>query len=210
MSEHDKILALAGIFQSVSLVHGLARKGHLDEAQMATCIESIFATDPESVIAVYGSVAALKQGLRSICDHFSAQSQREKRDFEVVRYVLACMQLGHKLAGRRQLLGQLGEGIARAAGQAEQFSSCHDNVLANLADIYAQTISPMKPQIMVKGQPEFLTNPRNVNRIRALLLAAVRSAVLWRQCGGRRREFFYRRQRMVRQADSVLAQIHDD
>ncbi len=207
--DHDKTLALAGIFQSVNLVHGLARNGQLDEAEMTTCIESIFVTDPESVTAVYGSIVSLRHGLQAICNHFTTQSQREKRDFEVVRYVLACMQLSHKLARRSRVLGQIGAGIARASGQAEQFSSCHDNVLANLADIYTQTISPMTPRIMIKGQPEFLTNPRNVNRIRALLLAAIRSAILWRQCGGRRREFFYRRQRMVERANILLEQLAD-
>jgi high frequency lysogenization protein len=39
---------------------------------------------------------------------------------------------------------------------------------------------------MVKGEPTRLTETGVANQIRALLLAAMRSAVLWRQCGGTR------------------------
>ena len=39
---------------------------------------------------------------------------------------------------------------------------------------------------MVSGEPHHLSDPKNANKIRALLLAGMRSAVLWRQLGGNR------------------------
>ncbi len=39
---------------------------------------------------------------------------------------------------------------------------------------------------MVRGEPVVLASPDNQHMIRALLLAGMRAAVLWRQCGGNR------------------------
>jgi high frequency lysogenization protein len=44
----------------------------------------------------------------------------------------------------------------------------------------------LSPRIMVNGDPAHLNNPENANRIRALLLAGIRAAMLWRQSGGGR------------------------
>jgi len=48
---------------------------------------------------------------------------------------------------------------------------------------------------MVSGNPQQLQQPAVVEKVRANLLAAVRSAVLWRQVGGRQWQLLvYRRQ----------------
>lgn len=48
---------------------------------------------------------------------------------------------------------------------------------------------------MVTGNPQQLQQPKVVEKVRASLLAAVRSAVLWRQIGGRQWQLLlYRRQ----------------
>jgi high frequency lysogenization protein len=48
---------------------------------------------------------------------------------------------------------------------------------------------------MVTGNPQQLQQPNVVEKVRANLLAAVRSAVLWRQLGGRQWQMLlYRRQ----------------
>jgi high frequency lysogenization protein len=49
-----------------------------------------------------------------------------------------------------------------------------------------------------------LENPDNQNLIRALLLAAIRAAVLWRQCGGRRLSLFLRRSALLEAASGLL------
>ncbi len=204
--EEERILALAGIFQAATLVDRLARRGVADEGCMAVCLGSILATDPEAVDSVYdGGAEGLRTGLESICRHFGPPSKDGGgRDFDVVRYVLSSMQIAHKLVRRPDLLRIIAEGIDRVRPQVERFSLCHDNVLANLADVYTRSISEIRPRIVVKGHATHLTNPRQVDRVRALLFAAVRSAVLWRQCGGRRLEFFYRRSAMVRCAARLL------
>ena len=58
---------------------------------------------------------------------------------------------------------------------------------------------------MVSGEPEILKSEESAQLIRALLLAAVRSAVLWRQLGGSRRRVLLTRRLLLELADSALA-----
>jgi high frequency lysogenization protein len=50
-------------------------------------------------------------------------------------------------------------GIERARAQSEHFGLLHENVLANLGDIYHSTISTLQPRIMVNGEQEYLSSP---------------------------------------------------
>jgi len=46
-----------------------------------------------------------------------------------------------------------------------------------------------------------------INKIRALLLAGIRSAMLWRQCGGSRWRFIFFRRKIQREAEFLLSEI---
>ncbi|OYY73806.1 MAG: hypothetical protein B7Y40_08130 [Gammaproteobacteria bacterium 28-57-27] len=57
---------------------------------------------------------------------------------------------------------------------------------------------------MVKGEPKQLNEPWVAQRIRSALLAGVRSAVLWHQCGGRKLNLLFRRKRFIDASDNWL------
>ena len=57
---------------------------------------------------------------------------------------------------------------------------------------------------MIHGDPLHLRNPDNQNRLRALLLAAVRSARLWRQVGGSRWQLLFRNRPILDEARRYL------
>jgi CII-binding regulator of phage lambda lysogenization HflD len=59
-----------------------------------------------------------------------------------------------------------------------------------LAALYQDTISRLTMRIHVKGVPEHLRKQAVADKIRALLLAGIRSALLWHQLGGRRWHLF--------------------
>jgi high frequency lysogenization protein len=62
---------------------------------------------------------------------------------------------------------------------------------------------------MVRGEPNYLQNPDNQNRIRALLLAGIRAAWLWRQMGGNRWRILFGRQQFLDAAQTYLrSQLH--
>ncbi|MFC6673156.1 DUF489 family protein [Marinobacterium aestuariivivens] len=60
----------------------------------------------------------------------------------------------------------------------------HSSIVANIASLYQETISTFSFRINVGGDPRHLQNAENAAKIRALLLAGIRAAMLWRQVGG--------------------------
>ena len=80
-------------------------------------------------------------------------------------------------------------------------------MVACLAETYSETVSTLSPRIMVTGEPNLLNRPEIANRIRALLLAGMRAAVLWHQCGGGRLKLLFQARKTVEQARQLLAEI---
>jgi high frequency lysogenization protein len=200
----DKTLALAGIFQATALVKDVAVNGSVDKHDFEICIRSIFETDPENVEAVYGQVEYLRTGLITLIEQLGGKSTQ--RDIDIARYVISLLHLQRKLSKNKIMLAAVANGIERARRQIEHFHITHENVLANLADIYSETISQIQPKIMVSGESQYLSNPEQANKIRALLLAGMRSAVLWAQLGGSRWQILLRRRRFTQEAERILKQ----
>ena len=63
--------------------------------------------------------------------------------------------------------------------------------------MYADTISHLRPRVLVQGNPHYLGQAGVVAEIRAMLLAALRSAVLWRQLDGSLWDFLLRRRELM-------------
>jgi len=191
----NRAIALAGMFQAVRLVQQTGRGEHRDDTATGASLGSIFNTDPESVQAVYGTPAALRTGLEVLLGQLGTDNKQ--RDMELTGYVITLLHLERKLARKPGLLDTLSAGIDRAREQAGFFSSGHPTVIASLADVYKQTVSTLQPRIMVRGEQVVLANPDSKNMIRALLLAGMRAAVLWRQCGGNRLKLIFQRKALL-------------
>lgn len=187
----ERVLALAGLFQACALAQQLANEGRCDEGAMEAGVASVFRIDAPSVIGVYGNVSNVRIGLRSLI----AQLDESDRDMSITRMVVTVMRLERSLSARSELLDKLQQGILAAQRQVEHFGQGSSQVNARLAEVYAATLSTLQPRVMVNGNPQQLQQPIVVEKIRANLLAAVRSAVLWRQVGGRQWQLLlYRRQ----------------
>jgi high frequency lysogenization protein len=197
----DQTLALAGIMHATWLVRQVARQERVDQEQLAIALRPVFQLEPESVPAVYGN-AESRHALLSVLRSQLGGSAAE-RDMEVTRYAATLMHLERKLIKRDDLMQKLREGIEQARTQLDHFGITHENLIGRLADLYAETISTLRPKIMVQGDPATLTNPANANRVRALLLAGMRSTVLWRQSGGTRLRLILGRQSLIRAAEAL-------
>jgi len=198
----DKTLALAGVFQCAALVHQLATSGTVDQHDFSTCIRSTLDLNPLTTQSVYGSLENLRTGLHTLVQYLGEQPGQ--RDPNIARYVISLLHLQRKLRKRSTMLNAISDGVERAKKQSEIFGLTHDNVIANLAGIYTDTISNIPPKIMVSGDSSALSNPDNANRIRALLLAGIRSAVLWTQLGGTRWQILFNRRTFSEQARRIL------
>ncbi len=201
-STNDRALAFAGILQALQLVQQAASGKPCDLTSMQASLGSILVIDADSAEAVYGGSDKLRQGLLLLKTQLLGG--RDKPDPELSRYLVTLLHLERKLSKRPDLLDRLQAGIERTQGQAEHFDVVHDNIVASLADLYTRTVSTLQPRIMVHGQPERLSDTSIANRVRALLLAAMRSAVLWRQCGGTRTGLLFERKALIKTAGALL------
>jgi high frequency lysogenization protein len=197
----DRALALAGLLQAAEMVVRIANNGSADAEAMQSCIDSLFRFDAESSEAVYGSAAQLRPGLRALVSHFEGG---DAHSATATRIALTVLQVERKLAGRPDLMQRIADGLHDIDRQREHLGPVHSTVLGRLGDLYAETVSQLTPRVLVQGNPMHLSQTSVVAQIRAVLLAAVRSAVLWRQRRGSYWDLLLRRRAIVQAARQWL------
>ena len=200
----NQTIALAGIAQAAALVQQLATKGTADPVAMEASIASVLKIDSDSVLDVYGGLSGLKLGLEQLNVQMTGYKIVNP---EQARYSASLVFLENQLSGRKDLLKAIQIGISKAQAQSEHFGLLHENVLANLGEVYQSTVSTLQPRIMVNGEQEFLSRPDVANKIRACLLAGIRSAILWKQCGGTRWKFLFFRKKIQAELQILLKQV---
>jgi high frequency lysogenization protein len=196
----DRVLALAGLLQSIRLVQQMANNGQAETRPLATCIDSLFRFDADSTEAVFGSVAELEPGLRRVI----AQLDGSDRDTAQTRIAMNVLHLERRFVASAGTVEGVRKGLEEIARQREHWGPTHPTVLSRLGELYAEQISPLGPRVLVQGNPVYLSQPSVVGDVRATLLAALRSAVLWRQLGGSYWDLLISRRAMVETARRLL------
>ncbi|HDL8055398.1 high frequency lysogenization protein HflD [Yersinia enterocolitica] len=203
---YDITLALAGICQSARLVQQLAHEGQCDNDALNTVLSGLLQTNPPSTLAVYGgNEQSLKMGLETLQSVLNANRQGPAA--ELARYTLSLMVLERKLNANKSAMNTLGDRISQLDRQLAHFDLESETMMSSLAAIYTDVISPLGPRIQVIGSPAILQSTLVQAKIRAALLAGIRSAVLWQQVGGSRLQLMFSRNRLFKQAQSILAHI---
>jgi high frequency lysogenization protein len=197
----NRTMAFAGILQAIAQVQHLARHGELDNAELAASLNTILVTNPDNTPDVYQDKIVLQKGYKLILNQLGDSSQK---DVEITRYLVGVLALERKLVRSNSGLGMLAERINQVNRQLHHFAITDEQVVANLASIYSDIISNLGPKIQISGNPVCLQRPIVQHKIRALLLAAIRSAVLWRQLGGKRRHLVFARKAIVDTAKKSL------
>ncbi|WP_250658290.1 high frequency lysogenization protein HflD [Alkalimarinus coralli] len=197
----EQVIALAGVFQAAALVHQIAQTSKYDKPALESSINSLFVTDPDTTLSVYGDLNGIVLGLNTLKQIL--QKDAGQKNVEVIRYALSLIHLEGKLRKKPEMLNIIGKRIDQAKGQAEHFSILHENVIHNLASLYIDTISTFNLRIQVTGKPDFLKVSHNAALIRATLLTGIRSAILWRQTGGRRWNLLLKRKAIEASVDRL-------
>jgi high frequency lysogenization protein len=200
----NQTIALAGITQAAALVQQLATTGKADTVALEASISSILKIDSASVLDIYGGLEHLKLGLTQLDEQITGY---KITDSQQARYCATLVFLEQRLSKESRMLNTIQIGIVKAEAQAEQFGLLHENVFANLADIYQSTLSNLQPRVMVNGEATYLERADIANKIRACLLAGIRSALLWRQCGGTRWKFLFYRKKIQTELQQLLKQV---
>ncbi|MDM8569306.1 high frequency lysogenization protein HflD [Thiotrichales bacterium HSG1] len=199
----SRTLALAGMFQTAELVQQISQKGLFNQTPFDASFHSLLQLDADSVVDVYGGVERLKTGLSILIQQLGG----EKKNMEVMQYVLGMIFLERKLIKQPKMIEKIQEGIQTAKIEIEEHSINSPEILHDLAIIYTETISKFDYRIKINGDKYFLENQNYVDKIRVLLLAGIRSTVLWQQKGGRKWQFIFSRQKTVRTAYELLKNI---
>ena len=201
----DRALALAAVLQACSLVEKIARTGAGPAAVMEPAIQSVFVTDPGKVLEVYGQITHIEPGLHLLQRFLDSDKTLLRSD--TLRYALTLIRLEPRLRKNKPMQNTLAQGIDRTRNQLNYFHCLHDNVMASLAGLYMDTVSTFRTRVQVAGQPRWLhNNAPCINRIRACLLAAMRSVVLWRQVGGRPWQLVFSRRTLLEASQRALAE----
>lgn len=202
----SRVIAMAGVVQACSQVNMLAVHGRTEKPAREASIGSIFRIDSDSVEAVFGGLAGVRHGLHVLLE----QIDGERPDPALTALVIGVLRLERSMSRRGRTQTALREGIAQIQRQVDHFGPEHPMIEERLAALYRDVLSPLRPAIMVQGKPEVLEQEQNAARIRSLLLAGLRAAVLWRQTGGHQLRLIFGRRRYAMLARGLLARCMID
>ncbi|MFN2289249.1 MAG: high frequency lysogenization protein HflD [Chromatocurvus sp.] len=197
----QQALALAGVAQAARLVDQLSRTGSYPTQFLLASIHSLFRFEAEDAAAVFGGSAGVKLGLDTLSTLLANQQSQENR--EVTRYLFALLHLERRFAADPEMMGVVHSRLQHASFKAEHFSDNVGEVCHSIAGIYADTLSQLRFRIKVTGSAQHLQDRQTADKVRALLLAGIRSAFLWRQLGGRRWKLVLQRRRLLATSEAL-------
>ena len=196
----DRVLALGALLVALSQVRRIAETGQSDSATLHVALDSVFRIDAADAAVALGGVEAVRPGLRLLRDYLAGTN----KDEALGKLAMAVMQLERRFVADGAMTERVRTGLQALSGPVERLGSAHHDIIAGLASLYADTISHLRPRVMVQGNPHYLGQAGVVAEIRALLLAALRAAVLWRQMGGSLWDFLFRRRDMAAAIDRLM------
>ncbi|AOE49976.1 high frequency lysogenization protein HflD [Kangiella sediminilitoris] len=197
----DSVIALAAISQAIYCVKDISRKGQTDPVDMEIMIESLLKTDADSTEEIYKNHKYLTTGLRFLVEQLSGP----RTDAEFSRYLVNILSLQKRFSNDANMQKVMGSRVAQAKRLYEYQEKIDQDLIEQLAHIYKDTISTYPTKIQVSGNSQYLQQSANQAKIRALLLSAIRAAVLWHQVGGKKRHFLLSKNKIIETAKAYLA-----
>jgi high frequency lysogenization protein len=199
----EQLVALGAVFEAAVLVDRLAKTGQVSEASVSCMLGSLLIRDPRDTLEVFGGDdGELREGYRALASALERDPGSLQR--EPLRYALSMLGLERQLAKREEMLELIGRRLPQIQSQVEHFGIAHENVIAATGALYQDTLSTLRQRIQVNGDTRHLQQPSNASKIRALLLAGIRAARLWRQLGGHRWQLVFSRRKLLKELYPLL------
>lgn len=198
----NRTLALSGVFQATELVRQAAGHGTWSGYAASSCLHSLFSLESASSEEIYGGREKMRLGIETLLSVL----QGDGRYAESLRYSVGLMQIERKFRRSNRLQIKLGDRLEKISASGVQFDQ-HDREDLQAHEIsllYTDTISTLSPRIVVNGKPQYLKTERTVDWVRTLLLAGLRSTVLWHQLGGGRFDLMFGRKKIITEAEALL------
>lgn len=163
---------------------------------------SIFTLNAQTTEEVFGGVSGVRLGLEMLLAQLGGTSQ--KRDIESLRYAMGVIDLQRRFMRDKKLSFNLRDGLEHIEFNKQIIEK---STIFAIAELYTSTLSTLSFRIQVFGNPQYLQEEEKAAKIRALLLAGVRLAVLWEQKGGGRWHLLFNRTKILKQAELFLRSI---
>lgn len=197
----QQTVALAGVVQAARMVDQVSKTGSYPLEFLEPSIHSLFEFDAERVQDIYGGVAGVKLGLNNLASLLANRQGEENRD--LVRYLFNLLYLERRFSTDPGMMSVVRSRLEHASFRAEHFAGHVNDICHSVSGIYQDTLSKLKFRIKVTGSAQHLQDRHNADLIRALLLAGIRSAYLWRQLGGRRWKLLFQRRALLHNAQEL-------
>ena len=197
----DSVIALAGVCQAINCVKDISKNGQTDPIDMETMLTSILKTESDSAESIYNNHKYLSAGFQTLIDLLSGP----RTDADLSRYLVSVLSLQKRFTSDSKMQQVMASRISQANRLYEYQEKIDQDLIDQLAHIYKDTISTYPTKIQVTGNSQYLQQPANQSKIRALLLSAIRSAVLWHQVGGKKRHFLFSKAKLIDTAKAFLA-----
>ncbi len=196
-------LALAGICQAIDCVQSIARNGQANKDDMETIFRATLKLEASSTEDIFGGHKDLTTGFKSIASQLSGS----KTDPDFGRYLINIVTLEKQFSANPNMMNQVASRISQTNRlfDYQDNESVGSNIIEQIAATYKDSISTLSTKIQVTGNSKYLEQSTNQNYIRALLLGAIRSAVLWRQVGGKKRQIIFNKNKIIGIANGYLA-----
>ena len=195
----NEVISLGAIYQASSEIKKIAWEGKINNKFIEPLIHSVYQTTSNEIEDIYINLKRLNTGLDFLRKQFVGDVF--SRDAEVDRYFEAINVLVKNMNKNSEIFSNLrGELSSHKENVTEDNLHEHAEFLSNL---YLKTISKINPRIIVNGDNIHLTDNKNASMIRALLLSAIRSFILWQQSGGTKFRIFLFKKRMAEIALTV-------
>lgn len=191
----DQTLALAGMFQAAVLVNELAQHGNCDGEAFDGCFNSLFTIDAETAEQALGDISHLTRGFEALGDYLGGQNRSPGRN--IAYYLLSILKIANQVLGDQNLSSSLLQGLQKIEKDTSEFDMGRGSIINKIDGLYQECISPLNPRIIVRGEQNYLRNSDNAAKIRVLLLAGIRAAVLWHQLGGSKWRLFWSRKKYI-------------
>ena len=203
--QRNQTIAMAAICQAALMIQQAAKGQSINYETLDALLRGVLNTNPESPADVYPNPAVFEAGSALLVHQLSGQAT--SKDVEVTRYLAGIMSLAKKVMKSQAAGTDLSQAIKNIERRLEHFEITEPSIVENFADAYSKIISPIGQKIKVIGSPAVLKQPSVQSLVRALLLAGVRAAVLWRQTGGQRRQFIFSRNAILKNAISLNKEL---
>lgn len=190
-NKQQRLIALAAVFESAYLVAQLA-KGESHNDAIATLIHSLFVFNPDSTADVYDNkLHHLNDGLLVLSK--LSNNRTDDNSVEVIRYALSLLALQKQLDKDPQMLDIIRARLNHIEFNKTHFSNDILQLTSSISGLYQDTISTLKFRIQVSGDMNHLQQTAVSDKVRTLLFAGIRSAMLWRQLGGNKWQIIFGR-----------------